>query len=155
MRPLATLLVPVAAPDREPTSAELDLIEQLYGQAGLAPCLRLTPLCDDSVAVAIVRRGFSRRDRVRSIGMVIAGVSSMKNGAEFISCAASTTRPKSSSFTSPRRMRRQKVDCLAAGTWPDCGSPCRRSEHADAPCIPRYAPPSTLRWRFGDAERRS
>ena len=28
MRPLATLLVPVAAPDREPTSAELDLIEQ-------------------------------------------------------------------------------------------------------------------------------
>ena len=46
--------------------------------------------------------------------MVIAGVSSMKNGAEFISCAASTTRPKSSSFTSPRRMRSEETPDFSA-----------------------------------------
>ncbi len=46
----------------------LDLIEGLYRQAGLQPCIRHTPLCHDSVRPEIAARGYVVRDG--SIGMV-------------------------------------------------------------------------------------
>jgi ribosomal protein S18 acetylase RimI-like enzyme len=47
---------------------EFDLIEELYAQACLPPCLRITPLCHESVSADDERRGFRLRDR--AIGMI-------------------------------------------------------------------------------------
>jgi len=46
----------------------LDLIEGLYHDAGLSPCVRYTPLCHESVLPEITARGYVIRDS--SIGMV-------------------------------------------------------------------------------------
>jgi N-acetylglutamate synthase len=60
-----------AAPQRagaELDAAMLDLIEQLYTQAGLPPCLRLTPLAAAGGREQIAARGYAVRDT--SIGMI-------------------------------------------------------------------------------------
>jgi N-acetylglutamate synthase len=49
-------------------AALLSQIEGLYRDAGLAPCVRVTPLADPSVPALLAKRGYRLKDR--AIGMV-------------------------------------------------------------------------------------
>jgi ribosomal protein S18 acetylase RimI-like enzyme len=57
----------------------LDAVERLYREAGLTPCLRLTPLCAPEVAPLLRRRGYRVKDESAMMMLPLAGRAAMRD----------------------------------------------------------------------------